>query len=75
MKVTVTTSEISHEEETFPNEKTQAPVAQPIGADRKHNVPVTTKKPFKRVAKRKSHPRPQNKRDKRKGKKKTQKRH
>lgn len=71
MKVTVTTSEISHEEEAFSNEKTQASMAQPIGATRKHKVPVTKKKPFKRVAKQKSRPKPQKKREKRKGKKKT----
>lgn len=73
MKVTVMTSEISHEEEIYPNEKTQkTPVPKLIGADRKHNVPVK-KKPFKSVTKRKSRPKPQSKRDKRKGKNKTKK--
>jgi ribosomal RNA-processing protein 17 len=73
MKVTVTTSEISGEEEILPSDKTQVAVPQLIGADKKHNVPVSKKKAFKRVAKRKSRPKPQNKRDRKKGKKKNKK--
>lgn len=73
MKVTVTTSEISPAEETFPIDKTQIAVPQLIGADKKHNVPVTKKQAFKRVAKPKSRPKPQNKRDRKKGKKKNKK--
>jgi ribosomal RNA-processing protein 17 len=73
MKVTVTTSEISPEEETFPSDKTQVAVPQLIGADKKHNMPVTKKKAFKRAAKPKSRPKPQSKRDRKKGKKKNKK--
>uniref|UniRef100_A0A2N9GFF5 Ribosomal RNA-processing protein 17 n=1 Tax=Fagus sylvatica TaxID=28930 RepID=A0A2N9GFF5_FAGSY len=73
MKVTVTTSEISREEEIVPSDKTEAAVPRSTGADKKHNVPVIKKKAFKRVAKSKSRPKPQNKRDKKKGKKRNKK--
>ncbi|XP_041026155.1 ribosomal RNA-processing protein 17 [Juglans microcarpa x Juglans regia] len=74
MKVTVTTSEISHQQEIPPIDKTlTAAVPQSTGADRKHNVPLSKKKTFKRVGKQKSRPKPQNKRDRKKGKKKNKK--
>ena len=72
MKVTVTTCEISREEEILPRDKTEAAVPRPAGAD-KHTVPVTKKKAFKRVARTKSRSKPQNKRDKKKGKNKNKK--
>ncbi|KAH7545919.1 hypothetical protein FEM48_Zijuj01G0145300 [Ziziphus jujuba var. spinosa] len=72
-KVTVMTSEISHEEEIYPNEKTgTTTVPKLIGAVREHNLPVK-KKPFKRVTKHKSRPKPQSKREKRKRKNKSKK--
>ncbi|XP_054803876.1 ribosomal RNA-processing protein 17 [Prosopis cineraria] len=69
VKVTVITSEIGHEEETYPRERI---VSHPVVADKKHNVPIKHKKPFKKVAKRKSRPNP--KRGKNKGKKQNKKR-
>ena len=72
MKVTVTTCEISREEEILQRDKTEAAVPRPAGAD-KHTVPVTKKKAFKRVARTKSRSKPQNKRDKKKGKNKNKK--
>lgn len=74
MKVTVTTSEISREEESDSDEKTEAAIPQSVGASKKHNVPVSKTKPLKKVAKRKSRPKLQRKRDKRKGPEKTKKR-
>ncbi|KAK9936266.1 hypothetical protein M0R45_013115 [Rubus argutus] len=74
IKVTVTTSEISREEEINPVEKTEAIVPETVGANKKNNVPVSKKKPFKKVGKRKSGPKMQKKRDKRKGKEKSTKR-
>ncbi|KAB1221899.1 hypothetical protein CJ030_MR2G026715 [Morella rubra] len=75
MKVTVTTSELSHEEEIYTIDNTkEAAVPQSTGADKKHNVPVSKSKAFKRAAKPKSRPKPQSKRDKKKGKKKNKKR-
>lgn len=71
LKVTVTTSKISPEDEDFPSEKTGegAVVAQPIATQRKHNVPVAKKKAFKRVGRNKSRPKSHNRKDKKKGKK------
>lgn len=63
IKVTVTTSEVSREEEEIdPIDKPQ------IATDKKHNLPITKKKLFKKVVKQKSRPKPRSKRDKRKGK-------
>ncbi|XP_024018908.1 ribosomal RNA-processing protein 17 [Morus notabilis] len=74
LKVTVTTSEISREDEAFPIEKIgERAVAQSVTAQRKHNVPVTKKKPFKRVARSKSRPKSHNRKDKKKAKKKGKK--
>ena len=70
IKVTVTTSELSQEEEIHPVKKTEAVVPETVGANKKNNVPVGKKKPFKKVGKRKSGPKMQKKRDKRKGKEK-----
>ncbi|KAL5774587.1 hypothetical protein ACOSP7_012144 [Xanthoceras sorbifolium] len=75
MEVTVTTSEISHEEENLPNETTPATVPRSVAAaDKKHNIPVSQSKSFKKAAKHKSRPKPRSKRDKKKGKKKNQSR-
>lgn len=74
LKVTVTTSEISREDEAFPIEKIgERAVAQSVTAQRKHNVPVTKKKPFKRVARSKLRPKSHNRKDKKKAKKKDKK--
>lgn len=75
VKVMVTTSEISREEE-LPSEKPEAVVPRLIGGskDKQRNIPVIKKKAFKRVEKRRSRPKLQTKRDKRKGKIKTLKR-
>ncbi|KAJ0082203.1 hypothetical protein Patl1_10874 [Pistacia atlantica] len=74
MKVTVTTSEITGDEENFNSGNTPATVPSFIGINKKHNIPVSKSKPFKKVARRKSRSKPQSKRDKKKGKKKNQKR-
>lgn len=74
MKVTVTTSDLSPEEENFLDEKRPAAVPRSIAVDKKHNIPVNKSKSFKKAAKHKSWSKPQNKRNKRKGKKKNQKR-
>ncbi|KAJ7968467.1 ribosomal RNA-processing protein 17-like [Quillaja saponaria] len=66
LKVIVTTSEITPEEESCPSEKIQATVPQAVAINKKQNVPVTKKKSFKRTVKHKSRPKPQNKRDKKK---------
>lgn len=67
LKVTVITSEISHEEEIFPSKRKDAAVSQSIGADKKHNVPIKNRKPFKKVTKHGSRRKPKN--GKKKGKK------
>ncbi|KAK2977124.1 hypothetical protein RJ640_017648 [Escallonia rubra] len=71
VKVMVTTSEISHEEEAL-SAKQQGAVPRLTGGseNKKSNVPVSKKKQFKRVARKRSRPKPQSKRDKKKGKKK-----
>lgn len=71
LRVTVTTSEISPEDEDFPSEKTGegAVAAQPIATQRKHNAPVAKKRAFKRVGRNKSRPKSHNRKDKKKGKK------
>lgn len=70
LKVTVTTSEICQDDEIFPSEKIERPIAKPVAAYQKHKVPVPKKKPFKRVARHKSQSKSQNRRDKVKGNKK-----
>ncbi|KAL4585526.1 hypothetical protein LXL04_010148 [Taraxacum kok-saghyz] len=67
VKVLVTTSEISREDDT------EIPKL-PLGSEKKANVPVIKKKPFKKVEKRRSRPKTQTKRDKRKAKTQTEKR-
>ncbi|KAK4271439.1 hypothetical protein QN277_020138 [Acacia crassicarpa] len=67
LKVTVITSEIGHEEECHPSERKALIVSQPVGADKKHNIPVKNKKPFKKVTKHKSRSNPKG--GKKKGKK------
>uniref|UniRef100_A0A6N2KXL5 Ribosomal RNA-processing protein 17 n=1 Tax=Salix viminalis TaxID=40686 RepID=A0A6N2KXL5_SALVM len=68
MHVTVTTTEISREDKDGPSEKTQAAVPRLIEADKTHKLSVSKKKSFKKVPKHKSRSKPQNKRDKKKGK-------
>lgn len=66
MKVTVTTSEISREDDQSLIGKMQAAVPRPIEvAEKKHKLTVSKKKPFKRVTKHKSQTKLK-KRDKRK---------
>ncbi|XP_016433977.1 uncharacterized protein LOC107760445 [Nicotiana tabacum] len=74
VQVIVTTSEISREED-FPAQVPPIVVLQHDGETKnsKQNIPVIKKKPFKRVAKKRSRPKPQNKRDRKKGKKKNKK--
>lgn len=67
MKVIVTTSEISREEESDPDEKPEAALPESVGPSKKHKIPVKKTKPLKKAAKRKSRPKLQRKRDKRKG--------
>ncbi|XP_071690048.1 uncharacterized protein [Rutidosis leptorrhynchoides] len=63
VKVMVTTSEISREDDSVKIPKL------PPGSEKNSNLQVIKKKPFKKVEKRKSRPKAQTKRDKRKGKK------
>ncbi|KAL0544034.1 hypothetical protein IC582_019145 [Cucumis melo] len=70
VKVTVTTSEVSREGEIDPIDKPQTAIAQLLGKDKKHNLPITKKKLFKKVAKQRSRPKLRSKRDKKKGRKK-----
>ncbi|GLT49449.1 hypothetical protein SLA2020_230020 [Shorea laevis] len=73
--VTVTTSEISREEGTFTGEKRHSNMSKLAEASRKHSLPVSKGKSFKKVAKHKTRPKPLKKRDKKKGKKKNRKTH
>lgn len=70
VKVMVTTSEIIGDEEELKSEKMEKDVPRLTtgSKEKQHKIPVTKKKPFKRVERRKSRPKPQSKRDKRKGK-------
>ncbi|KAI3782275.1 hypothetical protein L2E82_12315 [Cichorium intybus] len=72
VKVLVTTSEISREDDSLKG--AEIPKLPP-GPEKKHNLPVIKKKQFKKVEKRRSRPKTQTKRDKRKGKNKVEKRH
>ena len=74
MQVTVTTSEISREDEDGHSEKAQATVPRLNESGKLHKLSVSKKKPFKKVLKHKSRSKPQNKRDKKKGKTQTKKR-
>ncbi|KAI3732067.1 hypothetical protein L1987_63264 [Smallanthus sonchifolius] len=69
VKVMVTTSEISREDDSAEIPKL------PLGSEKKPNLPVIKKKLFKKVEKRRSRPKTLTKRDKRKGKNKVEKRH
>ncbi|XWS15669.1 hypothetical protein CRYUN_Cryun34aG0021700 [Craigia yunnanensis] len=74
MTVTVTTSEISREEEEdFTSEKTHKAMLRSVGdgVDRKRNLPVSKSKPSKKVSKQRS--KPPSRRDTSKGKKRTKK--
>lgn len=74
LKVTVVTSEINPEEESYPDERKESALSShPVVADKRQGVPISNKKPFKKVAKFRSQPKPRSKRDKRKGKKKGKK--
>ncbi|KAM7525135.1 hypothetical protein LguiA_015037 [Lonicera macranthoides] len=69
VKVMVTTSAITHEEDLAAKPKAGVVPKFIEGGPpekKKNNVPVTKKKPFKRVAKKRSRPKPQSKREKRK---------
>ncbi|CAL1372683.1 unnamed protein product [Linum trigynum] len=70
LKVTVTTSEISREDDdSGPNETTPSAIAKPIIIKKKNQkLPVSKKPSFKRSSKRKTRAKPQTKRDKRKAK-------
>ncbi|XP_076885033.1 uncharacterized protein LOC143534419 [Bidens hawaiensis] len=68
VKVMVTTSEISREDDTVEIPKL------PLGSEKKSNLQVIKKKPFKKVERRRSRPKTLTKRDKRKGKNKVEKR-
>lgn len=72
MKVTVTTSEISREEEDFTNEErtwAAVPRLTEASAKDKSSIPMSKSTSFKKVAKHKSRGKPRNKRDKTKGRK------
>ncbi|OVA10241.1 Nucleolar protein 12 [Macleaya cordata] len=69
MTITVTTSEISREEDENVREKTCL-VPRSSETEKKHSIPVIKKKPMKTSGKRRSLPKPQKKRDRRMGKKK-----
>ncbi|CAN4087122.1 unnamed protein product [Withania somnifera] len=76
VQVIVTTSEISREEEESPAQVLPpSALVQHAGGTRnsKRDIPVSKKRPFKKVARKRSRPKPQSKRDKRKGKKKNKK--
>ncbi|GKV45911.1 hypothetical protein SLEP1_g52937 [Rubroshorea leprosula] len=77
MTITVTTSDISREEETLAGENIRPTIPMPklAEANKKHNLPVSRNKSFKKVAKHKTRPKPLKKRDKKKGKKKNRKAH
>lgn len=68
----MTTSEVSREDEIDPIDKPQTATvtAQFLGKDKKHNLPITKKKLFKKVAKQRGRPKLRSKRDKKKGRKK-----
>lgn len=63
VKVMVTTSEISREDDSAEKPKLTS------GSEKKPSLRVIKKKPFKKVEKRRSRPKTLTKRDKRKGKK------
>ncbi|KAK9706644.1 hypothetical protein RND81_07G141300 [Saponaria officinalis] len=69
--VTVTTSELNLEEEKD-HPVTKSTSVRPVsaGAKKQQNIPVSKKKPFKKVRKGSSRPKLQNKRERRKGNKK-----
>ncbi|KAI3718830.1 hypothetical protein L6452_19714 [Arctium lappa] len=73
VKVMVTTSEISREDDTLNGNPRAAEIPKLTpGSEKKQNLPVIKKKPFKKVEKRRSRPKTQTKRDKRKGKNKSE---
>ncbi|TKY59338.1 Nucleolar protein 12 [Spatholobus suberectus] len=70
LKVTVVTSEINPEEESYPSVRKEAAVApHSVVADKRQGVPISNRKSFKKVAKQRSRPKLTSKRDKKKGKK------
>ncbi|KAG8365468.1 hypothetical protein BUALT_Bualt18G0107900 [Buddleja alternifolia] len=75
MQVTVTTSEIAREED-YPIVGAEGERPQPVETSEKskQKIPVIRKKLINRAPKKRSRPKPQSKRDKRKGKKKSDKR-
>ncbi|EEF37694.1 ribosomal RNA-processing protein 17 [Ricinus communis] len=75
VKVTVTTSEISREDEDGQGGVMQKAVPPTVtGVEKRHNLAVSKKKPFKKVSKHKARSNTHNKRDRKKGKKKNKKR-
>ncbi|XP_022157484.1 ribosomal RNA-processing protein 17-like [Momordica charantia] len=70
IKVTVTTSEVSRDEKIYPIDKPQTTTSQLVSKDKKHNLPITKKKPLNKVAKQKSRLKPRSKREKKKGRRK-----
>ncbi|KAH9623112.1 hypothetical protein KSS87_013691 [Heliosperma pusillum] len=70
--VTVTTSDLTHQEEENRTltKSTALPPAFTKGAGKQHKIPVSKKKPMKKVRKGSSRPKLQNKRERRKGNKK-----
>lgn len=73
VKVMVTTSEISREDDSLNGNLRAAEIPKLTpGSEKKLNLPVIKKKPFKKVEKRRSRPKTQTKRDKRKGKNKSE---
>ncbi|KVH96913.1 Nucleolar protein 12, partial [Cynara cardunculus var. scolymus] len=73
VKVMVTTSEISREDDSLNGNLRAAEIPKLTPAsEKKLNLPVIKKKPFKKVEKRRSRPKTQTKRDKRKGKNKNE---
>ncbi|GAB2211259.1 hypothetical protein Droror1_Dr00016552 [Drosera rotundifolia] len=69
IKVTVTTSKISKEEEDNPIKKPAIEASAPSTvATKKHNIPVSKKKPMKKAARQKPRPKKQKRREGKKGK-------
>ncbi|KAJ1391695.1 Nucleolar protein 12 [Sesbania bispinosa] len=57
LKVTVVTSEINPEEESYPSERKEAAMyPHSVVADKRQGVPINNKKPFKKVAKKRTFP-------------------
>lgn len=77
IQVTVTTSEISREDESIPPGINAQEMLQnrPNGTEKRNSLATSKKKSFKRVAKQKPRRSSRKKRDKNKGKKKSKRKH